>query len=130
MRLDGTRRRDAGIAPHVAEQVLPREDPVRVGGKLHEQGVFLLRDVDLATACEHSARAPVDDELAEIEYLASRRAAAQQRADARDELFVHERPREIVVATLERANLGVGIGSAEHDHGAVWYATAIELVRV
>jgi hypothetical protein len=85
MRLDGARGRHARISPHVAEQVLAREDPVGIGCELHEQGVLLLRDVYLVATCKHAAGPPVDDELAEIEKLAARRTPAEQRADARDE---------------------------------------------
>ena len=130
MRLHRACGADAGIAPDVTEQVLTREYPVRVGSELHEQRVLLLRDVDLAAVREHPARTPVDDELAEIEHFAARRTATQQRADARDELFVHERPREVVVTAFERTNLRLWIRSAEDDHGAVRHAATVELVRV
>ena len=130
VRLDRPGGRDAGIAPDVAEQMLAREDPVGIGCELHEQRVLLLRDVDLAAAREHPARPPVDDELAEIEHLAPRRAAAQERTDPRDELFVHERPRQVVVAALERTHLRLRIGPAEHDHRAIGHAAAIERVGI
>ena len=87
-------------------------------------------DRQTSAAREHAPRGAVDDELAEVEQLAPRRAAPQQRVDARDELLVDERPREVVVAARERAHLRLRVGAAEHDDRAVVDAAAVERIGI
>ncbi len=72
------------------------------------------------------ARRAVDRERPDLEPLDARRAAPQQRVDAREELLVDERPREAVVGVLERAHASRWIGSTEHDHRAVGDEAAVE----
>jgi hypothetical protein len=79
---------------------------------------------------ERSARRAIDDERPQIDELAARRAASQHGPDPGDELLVDERPREIVVAPLERAHLRVGVCASEHDDRAVGDAAAVELLRI
>ena len=110
--------------------MLAREDAVGIGCKLHEQRELLLRQRDLPAAHDRAARGTVDDELAEIDELAARRATAQDRVDPRDELLVDERAGQVVVAALECADLRIWVGPSEHDHGAIRDTAAVELVRI
>ena len=77
---------------------------------------------DSVTGCPlhaHAARALVDDDLARLQHVAVRaNRAAQHRADAREQLVVHERLRHVVVAAaVERTHAvdGVGVGLAHQD---------------
>ena len=130
MRLERPRRHVRAVAPHLAQQPLAREDALRILGELDEQRPLLRGEHDLAAAREHAPRGAVDRQLAEIELLLPRRPAPQQRTDPRDELLVRERLRQIVVAPLERAHAQRRVGVAEHDHGTVRHAAALERRRV
>ena len=67
---------------------------------------------------------------ADLEELDSRRAASQERVDAREQLLVDERARQAVVGAGERAHAGCRIRAAEHDHRAVGHDAPVERIGV
>ena len=67
----------------------------------------------------HLPRAPVDDELADLEHLGRPcRGAPQHRPDPRHELGVELALGDVVRPALERPHAldGIGAGGREHDH--------------
>ena len=93
------------VAPDVAQQLLAREHAVGVGRELHEQRELLLRErtrraVRRARAAR--ARSTASGPTSSRSPRGGQRRST--RADAREQLLVDERPHEVVVGALERAN--------------------------
>ena len=120
MRVERAGARARAEVPDVAEQLLLREHPPRVGGEPEQQVVLLLRERERLSA-DGDQRAFWRRSRAGRRR--ARRAASrspEHRVDARDQLVVVERPRHVVVATTtERPHAvdRIGLGAAEHDHG-------------
>ena len=94
------------------------------------KGVLLRRQLHLVACRRDAARRAVDGERPDLRELHPRRAPAQERVDAREQLLVDERPREAVVSPGERAHPGRRIRAAEHDHGTVGHDAAIERLGI
>src|SRR5262245_30542173 len=88
------------VAPHLAQERLLREHPIGIGGELRDELELLRRERHGDVAHAHAARRSVDDEVAgDDDVRLRRRAPAQERADAREQLLVGERPADHVVGT-------------------------------
>src|SRR5919204_5230696 len=136
VRVQGPRLAERAEAPDLAQELLLREDAVRLRGELQEQLVLLRRQVDPLAADRDAAGRPVDLERADAhEVRDDWRRPPQDGSDAGQQLVVEERPAEEVVgASLERPNAvdRIGFGRAEDDerHLAAPRAALVERRRV
>src|SRR5439155_7157540 len=117
----GAAERD--IAPDVAEKLLLLEDARGIGRELDEQLELLAGERDTPIVDRRPPRRRVDDEAGRREALVRvRGAAAENGVDARDELLVHERPRDVVIAAAREGAHAVDgpvVLGAEDDDGTV-----------
>src|SRR3954453_4325335 len=133
--LDGVRRCERIVAPYLLEEPLSRHDDALVAHEVFEQLELALGEIDLATLAPDLVRVRVELQVADDEPRTSaRRPAAQQRAQAREQLLALERLDEVVVgagvealdARLDRVARGehedrhiVGRAQAPRDLDAV-----------
>src|SRR3954470_11599638 len=86
--LDGVRDRERVVAPHLVEQPLARDHQALVAHEVLEQLELALRELDAPVAAEDLVRVGVECQVGDHERRRSpRRAAAQQRAQAGEELL-------------------------------------------
>jgi hypothetical protein len=79
--LDGVRRRERVVAPHLLQKALARDDDALVAHEVLEELELALRQLDLAGAAADLVRVGVQRQVADDEgRRAAGRAAAQQRA--------------------------------------------------
>src|SRR3954447_18414411 len=96
--LDRVRRRERVIAPDLFEQALAGHDDALVAHEVLEQLELALGQLDRALAARDLVRVGVQREVADHERgAAARRPAAQQRAQAGEQLLALERLDEVVV---------------------------------
>src|SRR6478672_5845182 len=96
--LDGVRRGERIVAPDLFEQPLPGHDDAFVAHEVLQQLELALRELDLAALAPNLVRVGVELQIADDERrAAARRAPAQQRAQAREQLLALERLDEVVV---------------------------------
>jgi len=103
MRLEGSGSPKRPEPPDLPQKLLLREDSMRLGGQSREEIEFLRRERHGSIANGHTPGASVDHEVAGDQHLGRRgRAPAQERADARQQLLVRERPpHHVVRAAIE-----------------------------
>src|SRR5919107_4220304 len=102
--LDGVRCCKGIVAPHLFEQALARHDDAFVAHEVLEQLELTLRELDLALLAPHLVRVGVELEVADDERRAPvRRPAAQERAQAREQLLALEGLDEVVVGARVEA---------------------------
>src|SRR3712207_5919816 len=90
--LDGVRLREGVIAPDLVEQALTRDDDALVAHEVLEQLELALGELDVAPAAPDLVRVGVELEVSHDERgRPAGRAAAQQRAHAREQLLAVER---------------------------------------
>jgi hypothetical protein len=110
-------------APHLAEELLLREDARRIRQQLQQELVLLPRERDGGVADGDAPGRKVRRDRPGAPHLVrGRRGAAEHGADAGQQLLVRERPHEEVVApALERPHAvdRIGLRLSEHDHGDV-----------
>src|SRR4051812_24071739 len=96
--LDRVRRRERVVAPDLFEEALARDDDALVAHEVLEQLELALRQLDRAVAARDLMRIRVQREVGDDERrAAARRPAAQQRAQAGEQLLALERLDEVVV---------------------------------
>src|SRR3954453_3272675 len=96
--LDRVRRRERVVAPDLFEQALAGHDDALVAHEVLEQLELALGQLDRALAARDLVRVGVQREVADDERgAAARRPAAQQRAQAGEQLLALERLDEVVV---------------------------------
>src|SRR6185312_4798707 len=96
--VEGVRREAEVVAPDALEDQRPRQHLARVEEEQLEQRELGPRQLDPLAAARHLARAGIELDVGEAERLAGAVAgAAQQRADAREQLLERERLRQVVV---------------------------------
>src|SRR3954469_8137399 len=89
--LDGVGDGERVVAPALVEQLLARDDEPLVAHQVLEQLEFALRELDPALPPEHLVRVGVEREVADAQRgHAARRAPAQQRAHACEQLLTLE----------------------------------------
>ena len=76
MRVERPRARERAIAPDVAEQLVLREDALRLGRERREQLELLAGEMDRLAANGDDAGGQVDREVADLEPLLRRRRDA------------------------------------------------------
>src|SRR3954447_11277772 len=116
--LDGVRRCKRIVAPYLLEEPLSRHDDALVAHEVFEQLELALGEVDLATLAPDLVRVRVELQVADDERRApARRPAAQQRAQAREQLLALERLDEVVVgARVETRHARLdGVAGREHE---------------
>src|SRR3954464_5643927 len=90
--LDRVRDRERVVAPHLVEQLLAGDHQTLVAHQVLEQLELALREVDLALAARDLVRVGVERQVAHAQRgHATRRAAAQQRPHAGEQLLALER---------------------------------------
>ena len=88
------------VAPHIAEELVLREDALRLAGQSDEQRELLLRKGDARPGDTDNTRRQVDLDRPSGKPLPRLRLhTAKDCTDPLDKLVVVERTREIVVAT-------------------------------
>jgi len=104
-------------APHLPEELLLREDAVRLGRELHHELELLRRETDRDVPHQYAARGPVDLEVSGDDHIAAAHCSSQQGADPRKQLLVRERSADDVVRpAVESANALDRIGRLrDHD---------------
>jgi hypothetical protein len=103
--LDGVRRGEGIVTPDLLEEPLARHDDALVAHEVLEQLELALRELDRALRAAHLVGVGVELQVADDERgAAARRASAQQRAQAREQLLALEGLDEVVV--------GAGVGAA------------------
>ena len=91
MRVERPRPRERPVAPDVTEQLVLREDALRLGGERREQLELLAGQMNRLTADGDDAGGQVDHKAADLEpLLRRRRDAAQHGADPRHQLVVDD----------------------------------------
>src|SRR4051812_44396452 len=122
--LDGVRLREGVVAPDLVEQALARDDDALVAHEVLEQLELALGELDVALAAAHLVGVGVELEVAGHQRgRAARRAAAQQRAQAGEQLLALEGLDEVVVGAgvqaLDARLQGVAGGEHQDRHVAV-----------
>jgi hypothetical protein len=96
--LDRVRGREGVIAPNLVEQALARDHDALVAHQVLEQLELALGQLDRALAADHLVRVRVQRQVADAQRRrAARRAPAQQRAHARQQLLALERLDQVVI---------------------------------
>src|SRR3954469_2504875 len=96
--LDRVRRRERVVAPDLLEEALARHDDALVAHEVLEQLELALGELDGAVAARDLVRVRVQGEVGDDERrAAARRSAAQQGAQAGEQLLALERLDEVVV---------------------------------
>src|SRR3954454_8457836 len=96
--LDRVGDRERGVAPHLVEQLLARDDQALVAHEVLEQLELALRELDPPVAARDLVGVRVEHEVADAQRRhAARRAAAQQRAHAGQQLLALEGLDQVVV---------------------------------
>src|SRR3954447_10897227 len=96
--LDRVGDREGVIAPHLVEQLLARDHQALVAHQVLEQLELALGELDAALPAGDLVRVGVEHQVADAQRRhPARRAAAQQRAHAREQLLALERLDEVVV---------------------------------
>src|SRR3954470_23204237 len=96
--LDRVRDREGVVAPHLVEQLLARDHQALVAHQVLEQLELALRELDPALPARDLVRVGVEHQVADPQRRhPARRAAAQERAHAREQLLALERLDEVVV---------------------------------
>src|SRR3954470_13546866 len=96
--LDRVRDRERVVAPHLVEQLLARDDEALVAHQVLEQLELALGELDLPVGAAHLVRIGVEGQVAHPQRRhAAGRPAAQQRAQAGEQLLALERLDEVVV---------------------------------
>src|SRR3954471_6206326 len=119
--LDRVRLRERVVAPDLVEQALARDDDPLVAHEVLEQLELALGELDVALAAAHLVGVGVELEVAGHQRgRAARRAAAQQRAQAGEQLLALERLDEVVVGAgvqaLDARLQGVAGGEHQDRH--------------
>ena len=124
MRVDGAGAQRGPHAPHVAEELLLREDPVRLTREARGEVELAPRERDGPATDAHLPRAPVDHDVVSFEDVGLPVACAtQERSHARHELEVEMPLDDVVRSLLERPHpchrVGSGLGEEDHRHIAI-----------
>src|SRR6202035_3284622 len=96
--LDRVRGGEGVIAPHLVQQALARDDDALVAHQVLEQLELTLGEIDRPLAADHFVGVDVQRQVADPQgSRAARRAAAQEGAQACEQLLALERLDEIVI---------------------------------
>ena len=116
--LDGVRRREGVVAPDLLEEALARHDDPLVAHQVLEQLELALGELDLALTAGHLVRVRVQGQVGDGQRRRPAwRAAAQQRAQPREQLLTLERLDEVVVGTgVQALDAGLQrVAGGEHE---------------
>ena len=122
MNVDDVGFGEEAVAPDGVVDAIAREDLARVAHEIFEELVFGQRQVDWTFAAHHLVRRGVQAQVGEDErFLMLVSGAAQQRADAGQQLVERERLDEVVVGTGVEAGDAIGdavAGGQQQDRQA------------